>query len=1112
MRARDPSLKSQIEKESIALFKKNLLKESYSWFKDTDYFEKLKSEKKYSNAENERETKNVVTGRVQLGWGGTFFLLCCVVVICDNSGWQSCNHYNNSIFYSPEALTVVYSILFIVYAFPLFILQECLGLLSQGNYVKSCRMLSSHMGVLSIFSLLGTVTFCAKEICNFSVELLQNVLRIVNMRNGEKKYAMTKVFIDLTKRHSEDCALMPDTIYLEAINQCVSFNRNVMVNFYENLWFIGNKENCLYLILIATLFILFCYLILLRENFRVFKFFIFVIIVNWISSKSVVIMNTFFFYIPQEKKLHQEVVQIFQEIGIVKLTIFLYGTIARSSSIFILSTFASYFHTNTNVLRITIYTFAFYILNMYFYLKNEAHEYYLYNSRDFSTVKEFNFMKCNTYINLLQGLAHGRENGGAGGAAASYREDDIPSAHTQDDRYAVWQKLCLFFSSYSFLFSTIFIVLMQLLGPFNILMERGRRDGHVESEHSSGEGERRIYTYKSLVRRYERDRISRSASNNRSSSVSGRGGRAKRGRKNGYKKGHKNIHQNGHKKGHQNGHKSSHQHGHKSSHQHGHKSSHQHGHKNSHQHGHKNSHQHGHKNSHQNCHPHCHQTDYGEKKKKFPRFLFFKGGEEAHRERHDQERSLYLSRKSSLLPEKGNYSQAHSSALSNLQNGGEEAPDELLPYKCFDGEPGDFNFGGSSFEDDIGVADLAGEDLQGKKSNRRRRQSSTSAHRKGSSSMYADSELPSWGARRDLLSASSGSSAGSSEAVEGGGARWSGEGASGKGGSGKGISARGRPTKGSSPKGGSGRGDSGKSISAKTTSARGITGTVSPTRKNTLHRGIAALVEGMKNRVMNKYGTFLLFAVIYVFTILHVMDFRRNKDIVSEIILNSLYRGFLIFICAVQVIYASWLFGMKLQMAQCGVISCLLNFFSWVVVLPLVFVIYFREGSWLQMLIIGLSLNVVAVATSFLEVTLKLRRGTAEKRQRYSYAALFKKCLYWLYIGNLEVLRRNMNIAMSGQEEKYIPLFWSFFLKYINSSMLVVVVIYNTREYFFKMLPMFGGSFSFRIELGSIVLIFLGSLAVLAGNLRRDHYRPQTIGIPPVPMFCQDKRRYIFAS
>ncbi|EUD65615.1 hypothetical protein C922_03861 [Plasmodium inui San Antonio 1] len=1075
MKTRDASLKNQIEKESIALFKKNLLKESYSWFKDTDYFEKLKSENKYSNAENENETKNVVTGRVQLGWGGTFFLLCCVVVICDNSGWQSCNHYNNSIFYSPEALTVVYSILFIVYAFPLFILHQCLGLLSQGDYVKSCRMLSSHMGMLSIFSLLGTVTFCAKEICNFSVELLQNVLRIIHMKDGEKKYAMTKIFIDLTNRNSQDCSLMPDTIYLEAIKQCISFNKNVMVNFYENLWFIGNKDNYLYIILIATIFILFCYFILLRENFRVFKFFIFVIIVNWISSKSVVIMNTFFFYIPQQKKLYEEVVQIFEEIGIVKLTIFLYGTIARSSSIFILSTFASYFHTNTNILRITMYTFAFYILNMYFYLKNEAHEYYLYNNKDFVTTKEFNFIKCNTYINLLQGLAPHREEGSAGttgGGGTSYY-GAFPSADTQDDRYAVWQKLCLFFSSYSFLFSTIFIVLMQLLGPFNILMEKGRRDGQADGEdNSEKEGERKIYTYKSLVKRYERDRINRSVSNNRSSFVSRRGGSAtcsdrstgRRRHPNGApqmdgKNRHKGSDKNGHKDRHKNGYKNSHKSSHKK-----------------------------------------------RRKNLFRLNLFFKRGK-VDPARDNKEDSLYMSRKSSFLPQRGDYSQEHSSILSNIQNGGERAQEELPPYKCFDGEPGDFNFGASSFEDYIGVADFAGGDLEGKTLNRRPRQSSTTAHRNASRNMYADSQPPSSrGARRDLFSNSSGPSVDLREAT-------------GKGGSRKGYSGESGSMKDSSMKG----------YSPKGSSMKDSAGTGGSNRKRHLQIGIPARVARMKNIVISKYGTFLLFAVIYVFTILHVLDFRRNNDIVSEIILNSLYRGFLIFICAVQVIYASWVFGMKLQMAQCGVISCLLHFFSWVVLLPLLFVVYLGKGSWLQMLVIALSLNVASVATSFVEVTLKLRRDAsssavrlaveehsgaehpAEKRKNYNYLALFKKCLYWLYIGNLEVLRKNMNIAMSGNDEKYIPLFWSFFLKYINSSMLIVVVIYNTQEYFFNMLPMFGGSVSFRIELGSIVLIFLGSLAALACNLRKDYHRPQGIIIPSVPMFCQDKRRYIFA-
>ncbi|KJP89637.1 hypothetical protein AK88_00595 [Plasmodium fragile] len=1057
MKARDSSLKSKIEKESIALFKKNLLKESYSWFKDTDYFEKLKSENKYSNGENEHETKNVVTGRVQLGWGGTFFLLCCVVVICDNSGWQSCNHYNNSIFYSPEALTVVYSILFIVYAFPLFILHQCLGLLSQGNYVKSCRMLSSHMGVLSIFSLFGTVTFCAKEICNFSVEFLQNVLRIVHMKDGEKKYGMTKVFIDLTKRQSSDCSLMPDTIYLEAINQCISFNKNVMVNFYENLWFIGNKDNYIYIIVIATIFILFCYIILLRENIRVFKFFIFVIIVNWISSKSVVIMNTFFFYIPQEKKLYQEVVQIFEEIGIVKLTIFLYGTIVRSSSIFILSTFASYFHTNTNILRITMYTFAFYILNMYFYLKNEAHEYYLYNNKDLVTMKEFNFIKCNTYVNLLQGLVvPGRKGGGWGASfSSSFPSSYLEAAQTEDDRYAVWQKLCLFFSSYSFLFSTIFIVLMQLLGPFNILMERGRRSGscHAEAKHNNEERERKIYTYKSLVKRYERDRINRSISNNRSSSLSKRGRSATCSDKSTDRRRGQDTTTRTAQIGKKNSHKKN-------------------------------------------------------KKINFFCWNFFFKERKVDAERDNKESSLlYLSRKNSFLQRTGrggDYFQEHS-ALSNVQNGGEQVQHELPSYKCFDGEPSDFNFGGSSFEDDIRVADLATrENLQGKVSHRRPRQSSTSAHRNGSSNMYADSEPPSWGARRELFSDSSGPSAGSSEAAEGGaGSRWS-----------------------------SGEGYSGKDRSRKSDNA-GIGGVK---QKSHFHTRIIARVTRMKNIAINKYGTFLLFIVIYILTIFHVIDFRRNNDIVSEIILNSLYRGFLTFICAVQVIYASWVFGMKFQMAQCGVFSCLLNFFSWVVVLPLVFVFYLGEGSWLQVFIIGLSLNMAAVATSFVEVIVKLRRGagssasenlavkeksgeenctqhTAENKRHYSdYAALFKKCLYWLYIGNMEVLRRNMNIAMSGNDEKYIPLFWSFFLKYINSSMLIVVVIYNTREYFFNMLPMFGYSFSLQIELGSIVLIFLGSFAVLAKNLRKDHYRPQGIIIPSVPMFCQDKNRYIFVN
>ncbi|SBT34421.1 conserved Plasmodium protein, unknown function [Plasmodium ovale wallikeri] len=160
--------KNKIEKESIALFKKNLLKESYNWFKDTDYFVKIKNDNKYSNIENKTETKNVVT-----------------------------------------------------------------GLVSQGNYVKSCRMLSPYMGILSIFSLFGTITFCAKEICNFSIEFLQNVIRLSD-RSEEKKYGMTKIFIDLTSR-GKDCSSLPNTMYVESIDQCISFNDEVIKKIYEEI-------------------------------------------------------------------------------------------------------------------------------------------------------------------------------------------------------------------------------------------------------------------------------------------------------------------------------------------------------------------------------------------------------------------------------------------------------------------------------------------------------------------------------------------------------------------------------------------------------------------------------------------------------------------------------------------------------------------------------------------------------------------------------------------------------------------------------------------------------------------------------------------------------------
>ncbi|SBT00467.1 hypothetical protein POVCU1_060170 [Plasmodium ovale curtisi] len=269
--------KNKIEKESIALFKKNLLKESYKWFKDTDYFVKIKNDNKYSNIENKTETKNVVT-----------------------------------------------------------------GLVSQGNYVKSCRMLSPYMGILSIFSLFGTITFCAKEICNFSIEFLQNVIRLSD-RSEEKKYGMTKIFIDLTIR-GKDCSSLPNTMYVESIDQCISFNNEVI------------------------------------------------------------------------KKIYEEIILIFREIGILRLTIFLY-----------------------------------------------AHEYYLYN-KNFGNKENYNFMKCNTYINMLHQLNE-EETGSI-----------LPNTYG---------------------------------GPFNILSEEANYRFEQDDD-------KKVYTYKSLVKKYEKYDLRHNVSDNKS--------------------------------------------------------------------------------------------------------------------------------------------------------------------------------------------------------------------------------------------------------------------------------------------------------------------------------------------------------------------------------------------------------------------------------------------------------------------------------------------------------------------------------------------------------------------------------------------------------------------
>ncbi|SBT76814.1 conserved Plasmodium protein, unknown function [Plasmodium ovale] len=1027
--------KNKIEKESIALFKKNLLKESYNWFKDTDYFVKIKNDNKYSNIENKTETKNVVTGRVQLGWGGTFFLLCCVVVICDNSGWQSCNHYNNNIFYSPESLTVVYSFLYIVYAFPLFIFHQCLGLVSQGNYVKSCRMLSPYMGILSIFSLFGTITFCAKEICNFSIEFLQNVIRLSD-RSEEKKYGMTKIFIDLTSR-GKDCSSLPNTMYVESIDQCISFNDEVIVNFYENLWFISNRHNYIYLIFISTLFLLFCYFILLRENFRVFKFFIFVIIINWITTKSVVIMNTFFFYIPQQKKIYEEIILIFREIGILRLTIFLYGTLARSSSIFILSTFASYFHTNTNILKISLYTFVFYILNMYFYLKNEAHEYYLYN-KNFGNMENYNFMKCNTYINMLHQLNE-EETGSA-----------IPN--TYGGMYAVWQKLCLFFSSYSFLFSTVFIVLMQLLGPFNILSEEANYRFEQDDD-------KKVYTYKSLVKKYEKYDLRHNVSDNKSYTSSH------------YSKKKSVI------------------------------------------------------SASENWEKKKIDLNKSEKKKKFFFFNlhFFKkkikkkcsytqGGKSSHVEgqtsslrktisfkdinikqkKRKDNSSFYTSRKSSLFinEDSKNYS------LSNFPKGGKKTSS----YECYYGDRTNFNFEESSLENYVNMEN----EIDNRQMKNGGGKNEAPIYAKGENSRNAihighysgssgegESSFFDWtesdvsiGIMREDKQRSGYSRARhkmdeGEETCEEGGVQMGTYKVTAVGNEKSDGEKRGDKKRDDKKRGGTKRGVDGRDGDGCKDEGKGKKCNV-----------ISKTISRVNKIILRKYGTFLLFFVIYVFTILHIVDFKRNNNIVSEIILYNLYRSFLIFILTVQVIYSSWIFGMRLQMTQCGVISCLLNFITWVVILPLLFLIYIEKKLWVKLIITGIFFNTITIITSYVEVFKKIKERKLKTSNVYNNILdkcnkwiILKKCLYWLYIGNLEILRKNINIAISGYEDKYIPFFWSIVFKYVNSFMLIVIIIYNTNEYFLNMLDIFESTFSFQIELISILIIFLGSFILLINNV-----------------------------
>ncbi|CAD2086249.1 conserved Plasmodium protein, unknown function [Plasmodium vinckei lentum] len=1041
MKKEEEFLKNEIEKESIALFKKNLLKESYKWFKDTDYFVKIKNDNNYNNIENKTETKNIVTGRVQLGWGGTFFLLCCVVVICDNSGWQSCNHYNNNIFYSPESLTIVYSFLYVIYAFPLFIFHQCLGLVSQGNYVKSCRMLSPHMGILTIFSLFGTITFCAKEICNFSAEFLQNIIRLYN-RSEEYKYGMTKIFVDLTTPGAK-CAAAANTIYMESINYCIEFNEHVIVNFYENLWFIGNKDNYIYLILISTLFILFCYFILLRENIRVFKFFIFVIIINWITTKSVVTMNTFFFYIPQPKKIYEEIVSIFEEIGFLKLTIFLYGTLARSSSIFILSTFASYFHTNTNIMTISVYTFCFYMLNMYFYLKNEAHEYYLY-SKGLGSGASYNFMKCNTYINMLRDLKNNNVN--------------IYNSAPPSSMYSVWQKLCLFFSTYSFLFSTVFIVLMQLLGPFNILTEIAE-----DYKYDLLDTGKKIYTYKSLVKIYEKSDFKNKSNSNRSYTSSY------------YSK----------------------------------------------------------KKSAKSASDYEMTSQKKKKKKKIlPSFNYFTTKQAKTMTTKNTESNITGKDKKEILDfnteEEGGYQTTDCAFSTNKGVSFKNKKKEKKGSKTnFYNVPKSMNI-------------FDNEHLKNSFS-KKRQTNSSEYYNNGKEKKYIEGSIKNDNKKKEdnmlysknessndenscMISTSSSTSNRESSYYE-----WTDSDMSfgfmkneKKDINDWGMSKNRNYQNEKEEQGISKDINTNSSINEKYIVENKDKG-INRCRQNWFSRAIN-FISNIYNILLKKYGIFALFFFIYIFTLMHILDFKRNNNIVSEIILYNLYRSYLIFIIAAQIIYASWIFGMKMQMIQCGVISCLMNFMTWIVILPLIFIVYSEEYTMIKLIIIGLFLNIITIIISYIEVIKKIKiqeklctshkNKHDEMLQKMDKIVIFKKCLYWLYIGNLEILRRNLNIAMSGSEKKYIPFFWVFFFKYINSSMLIVIIIYNTKEYFFNMKDIFRATFSLKVELFSIFMIFFGSFWVLLRNLLKDHYMPQNIVIPSIPLGVheKEKKRYIFPN
>ncbi|VWU49632.1 conserved membrane protein, unknown function [Hepatocystis sp. ex Piliocolobus tephrosceles] len=1308
-------MKSEVEKESIALFKNNLLRESYEWFKNVEYFVKVKDDKKYKNGLGDNtDIKNKITGRVQLGWGGTFFLLCCVVVICDNSGWQSCNYYDNNIFYSPEALTIVYAGLYIFYAFPLFVFQHCLGLLSQGNFLRSCRMVTPYMDFLIAFTLFGIITFCANCICNFSLEFFQNILRFTKKK--EMDYGLNKLFIDLTMDKIK-CNLIPNAVYMENMKQCVVVDKNVATNFYENIWFIGNKENYIYLIGISFIFLCLCYVLLIEGDVRVFRFFIFVLIINWITTKSIVIINSLYIYVPRNIKIYDELINIIKEIGILKLILFIYGTLARSSSIFILSTFASYFHTDINIIKINIYNFIFYILNMYFYLKNELNEYLKTGSKSPPVKDNFSFIKCNMYLNMLPNLVNKNE---------SFISSIFSEKEVNGNAYNVWQKLCLFFSSYTFLFATIFNVIMQLFGPITIVNDV------TSYEYESDREETKIYTYKSLVKAYGKCNLKINSNNKKSytSSFQSQKTKANLKKSNNYfisdedfivendtmikkKKINKLEEQDSYCIS-------------------------------------SSFNQMDINNWQLNtvdtiennkCNNKYNSANEHVKKKNYPYTQL-----DTVKQRKQFLKNKTVSFKN--VNRNGSNSSGSNSSGSNRNGSNRNGSNRNGSNRNGSNRNGSNRNGSNSSGSNSSGSNRNGSNRNGRNRNGRNRNGSNrngnnrnGNNRNGSNRNGSNRN----GSNRNGSNSSDSNSSGSNS--------------SGNNSSGSNNDKKVKPeyfseneltttgtdiydkwntnnmgsmnkeknilkinkknaikqnkkcvtntiTTFSSPQSKtefnykdksnityvsfisssfsdsqfdyvySGHNHSFNYISNnnskgykkkkekknKVSRSRSRDGTkdsdsfMSNVSDKTINLGnkremtykgyksysnttVTSINTYNKTKIINthknfeklggeqnyfkrlfnkrknlkKIGVFVLFLIIFIFNVLHILDFKRNKNIVSEIVLNNLYRSYLIFIISIPIIYASWFFGFKEQISQCGIISTSLHCLAWVVIFPYT-ILKNTFGSPKYSLIILLFFNLFTIVISLIEIHKKLRLRklqaykydnnikrlvTSQHSQEHEYGndhmyeyeggykngqinwqnndpkneqiykskknnnlkavntiktsemsnsingvnqkinmdntdsvenietfyikynnilnknnniVIFKKCLYWLYVGNIDILRKNINVAMSGKVNVYIPFLWNILFKYINSPSLIIIFFFNTNTYFLKLIDHLEPSFSFVIEIVSVLLIVVYCSIILIRNFFKYNYMPQNIGIPSFPMFCYDRKKYIFVG